>query len=100
MGVCVECEDDCDCGVNEYCGIDRDKSVPDWSNYQFKVGDPTGPMFSWLKVKIESFKDYKIRSKCLKYVLPSSYPCETLDALELAVSKFEHKILCIHCIDD
>jgi hypothetical protein len=24
-GYCVECETDCDCGVNQYCGIDKDK---------------------------------------------------------------------------
>jgi hypothetical protein len=25
-GFCVECQSDCDCGVNQYCGIDK-KSV-------------------------------------------------------------------------
>jgi hypothetical protein len=24
-GLCVECETDCDCGVNQYCGIDKDR---------------------------------------------------------------------------
>jgi hypothetical protein len=24
-GFCVECETDCDCGVNQYCGTDKDK---------------------------------------------------------------------------
>ena len=22
-GFCVECQSDCDCGVNQYCGIDK-----------------------------------------------------------------------------
>jgi len=30
LGVCVECEDDCDCPVNQYCSVDEDATIPDW----------------------------------------------------------------------
>jgi hypothetical protein len=31
LGVCVQCKDHCDCGVNEYCAVDWNKQIPNWS---------------------------------------------------------------------
>ena len=44
-GVCVECVNDCECGVDEYCGYDYkdgyDKDKDDWV-FDFKVKVPPG----------------------------------------------------------
>jgi hypothetical protein len=31
LGVCVQCKEECDCGVNEYCAVDYNKQIPNWS---------------------------------------------------------------------
>ncbi len=32
LGVCVQCQGDCNCGVNEYCAIDEDNAIPNFKD--------------------------------------------------------------------
>lgn len=82
QGMCVECVEDCDCGVNEFCGFDFDdsyeKATQEWT-YTYKVKIPSGisstnmggGMPANVKRDIElyakQFEGLPIKSKCKKY---------------------------------
>ena len=82
QGVCVECFDTCDCGLDEYCGYDYedkyDEATSEWT-FEHKVTVPAGitslneggGMPPNVKKELEMFaKQYEglpIWSKCKKY---------------------------------
>jgi hypothetical protein len=82
QGVCVECQDNCDCGLDEYCGFDYkdqyDKKGSTW-NFEYKVTVPAGitslnegggmplNMKTQLKAHAKQLEGLPIQSKCKKY---------------------------------
>jgi hypothetical protein len=67
-GLCVECDDDCDCGVNQYCGIDVDSPVTIPS---FALETSNAAEFPYLSSHVDQISSgvqgMAIASKCLDY---------------------------------
>uniref|UniRef100_A0A7S0HLX9 Cellulase n=1 Tax=Hanusia phi TaxID=3032 RepID=A0A7S0HLX9_9CRYP len=77
-GVCVECMTDCDCPVNEYCGVGEFKIPKVTSSNAGTAGTSSNEDFSRLMKQYElygmAFEGLNISSRCKKYDVPSS-PC-------------------------
>jgi len=67
-GLCVECDDECDCGVNQYCGIDVDSPVTIPS---FALETSNAAEFPYLSSHVDQISSgvqgMAIASKCLDY---------------------------------
>eukprot|EP00281_Chroomonas_sp_CCMP1168_P030988 CAMPEP_0206253514 /NCGR_PEP_ID=MMETSP0047_2-20121206/23191_1 /ASSEMBLY_ACC=CAM_ASM_000192 /TAXON_ID=195065 /ORGANISM="Chroomonas mesostigmatica_cf, Strain CCMP1168" /LENGTH=625 /DNA_ID=CAMNT_0053679725 /DNA_START=12 /DNA_END=1889 /DNA_ORIENTATION=- len=82
-GVCVDCQSDCDCGVNQYCGVDPDSVIVPWAT--IKSNNDGNGANSFQKKVIEvyarSFEGMKIRSRCLDYSVPET-ACKEINAMD------------------
>ena len=67
-GMCVECQDECDCGVNQFCGIDQKspRTIP-----TFALSQDSRTKYPYLSAHVDKIsngvKGMKIRSKCYDY---------------------------------
>jgi hypothetical protein len=90
-GMCVECQDDCDCGVNQFCGIDRKspRTIP-----TLALSQDSQTKYPYLRSHVDKIsngvKGMKIKSKCYDYSvegrtcsLGTLLPSEIIDASPL-----------------
>ncbi|EKX34222.1 hypothetical protein GUITHDRAFT_119569 [Guillardia theta CCMP2712] len=78
FGLCVQCISDCDCGVNEYCGIDNKNPVVipyNLTSNNTGTGLTPGRKLTMM-VYAKQFEGLPLRSKCKSYDLPKSN-CDT-----------------------
>ncbi|EKX32525.1 hypothetical protein GUITHDRAFT_148575 [Guillardia theta CCMP2712] len=78
FGLCVQCISDCDCGVNEYCGIDNKNPVVipyNLTSNNTGTGLTPGRKLRMM-VYAKQFEGLPLRSKCKSYDLPKSN-CDT-----------------------
>ena len=67
-GMCVECQDDCDCGVNQFCGIDRKspRTIP-----TLALSKDSQTKYPYLRSHVDKIsngvKGMRIKSKCYDY---------------------------------
>mmetsp|Transcript_61909 Transcript_61909/g.152442 ORF Transcript_61909/g.152442 Transcript_61909/m.152442 type:complete len:623 (-) Transcript_61909:53-1921(-) len=75
-GVCVECQSDCDCGVNQFCGIDADRNEPivPWATIiSTNTGNGiTNAQRKQVQLDAQSFTGMKIKSVCRNYDVPGT----------------------------
>eukprot|EP00277_Geminigera_cryophila_P042495 CAMPEP_0173077260 /NCGR_PEP_ID=MMETSP1102-20130122/13079_1 /TAXON_ID=49646 /ORGANISM="Geminigera sp., Strain Caron Lab Isolate" /LENGTH=435 /DNA_ID=CAMNT_0013947631 /DNA_START=106 /DNA_END=1413 /DNA_ORIENTATION=+ len=78
-GICVECEDDCDCGVNQYCGIDHDypKTIPSGMQISAKGMPVLQSHFDKISAAVAGMA---IKSKCLEYEIQGKSCSRMYDA--------------------
>ena len=72
-GICVECLDDCDCDVNQYCGTDplAPIRIPAFASENYGTGSNVY-VKQWVTTLSASLSNLTIKSKCLDYVTPST----------------------------
>ena len=67
-GLCVECQDDCDCGVNQFCGVDPEapKTIPAFAlDEEIQTKYPF--LSAWVNILSSGVTGMAIKSKCLEY---------------------------------
>mmetsp|Transcript_20070 Transcript_20070/g.48451 ORF Transcript_20070/g.48451 Transcript_20070/m.48451 type:complete len:381 (+) Transcript_20070:264-1406(+) len=94
LGVCVQCEDDCDCAVNQYCSVDEEASVPDWKGIITNDNlNPGNGLTDASRIKAKAialaWEDIKIRSVCKDYSVPSTTCTVPSDEEHLSYNKKE-----------
>ena len=66
--MCVECQDDCDCGVNQFCGIDKEspRTIP-----SLALSQNSQTNYPYLSAHVDKIskgvEGMKIKSKCYDY---------------------------------
>lgn len=77
QGICVECQDDCDCGVDQFCGIDFEapRVLP-----SFSLNEDCRTVYPFLSAHVNKiFSGVAIKSRCLDYNVEEGKRCKRSD---------------------